>query len=349
MLELAPPERHRALRNAMQAAFQGHRRASPGASEAAREQPGEEPTQSTRRMVERFLAQLRENDVVEFVDAFARKAAAAMIASLLGASAAEAAQLAPALQALGGIDFASSARAVQQRERIELWLLRELTRVVHAHRRQARGGGLIERLFAAEIGGQALSDHEVTLNCLNVVLAGTGASQHTLAGAVAVWSRHPEALDDAAQEPALVPGLIEETLRWLTPVTHLTRMLTRPVEILGREIPQGACICLWNVSANRDEEVFEDAASFRPDRAPNRHLSFGVGPQYCLGARIARMQLRELLHGLLAHGVRFEPCGEPVWMRSNAIAGVESLPVRVRRLGAVQIPDRAGEGAHRDG
>jgi cytochrome P450 len=315
----------------MQRAFQGARPVNLRAGDVAGEGRGGELTEMTEDLVERFLARAVTNDAIDFVDAFARQVASATMSAILGVSPTQTAQLDPALRAVGALDFGMSSPSIEHRQRIELWLLRELTRVVRAHRGEERSDGLIDTLLGAEISGRALSDHEVVLNCLNVVLAGTGATQHTLAGAMAVWSSHPGALDDVAHDPTLVDGLIEETLRWLTPVTHLTRIVTKSVEILGHEVPQGAGICLWNVSGNRDAEVFEESASFKPDRVQNRHLSFGIGAQYCLGARIVRMQLRVLLTDMLRHGVRFDPCGSPVWMQSNAIAGVESLPLRIRR------------------
>ena len=186
-------------------------------------------------------------------------------------------------------------------------------------------------LLAAEVEGEPLSEHEVALNCFNVAVAGTGASQHTLAGAAAVWADHPASLDGVAADPKLGRRLIDETLRWLTPVLHLTRILTADVEISGQRLPKGAGVCLWNISANRDEAVFEDAASFKPERPPGRNLAFGAGPQYCLGAEVVRTQLDALLTAMVRRGIRFELAGAPTWMRSNAIAGVESLPLRICR------------------
>jgi cytochrome P450 len=134
-----------------------------------------------------------------------------------------------------------------------------------------------------------------------------------------------------AEDPKRGRRLVDETLRWLTPVTHLTRVLTADVEISGQRLPKGAGVCLWNISANRDETVFEDAASFKPERPPGRNLAFGAGPQYCLGAEVVRTQLDALLTATVRHGIRFELTAPPIWMRSNAIAGVESLRLRVRR------------------
>jgi cytochrome P450 len=317
MLEMAPPDLHRALKDSMQGAFRG--------SSLAGLRSG------TEDRVDRFLTAAAESDSVEFVAAFARDAGTTMMSDLLGTPTSIEDRLAPALEAIGELDFSRSPGSVAQRQKAELRLLRELTRAVRDRRRADRPGGLIGTLLAAEVDGVPLSEQEVALNCFNVAMAGTGASQHTIAGAAAVWAEHPGGLNHVAEDPKHARRLVDETLRWLTPVLHLTRILTADVEISGQRLPQGAGVCLWNISANRDEEVFEDAASFKPDRPPGRNLAFGAGPQYCLGAEVIRMQLDVLLAGLVRHGLRFELTAAPAWLRSNAIAGVESLPLRVRR------------------
>jgi cytochrome P450 len=318
MLEMAPPARHRALRSAMADLFQGA--------------DVERLTGSTHDMVDRFVRLAARRGAVEFVDGLAQPLAASTMCALLGVTSAQATPLARVLRAVGAIDFGCSQQSQWHRRTTELWLLRELTGIVRAQRLSGRADGLIGRLLTADVEGSRLAEHEVALNCMNVVIAGTGATQHTLAGAVVVWSEHGRALDDAARDPKLARGLVEETLRWLTPVIHLTRILERDVEIMGREVPKGSGICMWNISANRDEEAFEQPTVFRPERAGNRHLAFGVGPQYCLGAQLARMQLRALLGGVLRAGVRFVPRAAPVWLQSNAIAGVRELLVGVRRV-----------------
>ena len=315
MLETAPPDRHRALRSAMQGAFRGEGLATIRGD--------------TEDRLDRFLAAAPTDSAVEFVEAFAAGAATGMMRTLLGATG-ESERLTSALGAIGGLDFGDSPSSTMRRQTTELRLLRELTRTVRDHREEGRAGGLIGMLLEAEVEGERLDDGEVALNCFNVAVAGTGASQHTLAGAAAVWAERPACLDAVAANPQLGRRLIDETLRWLTPVLHLTRVLTADVEIRGQTLPKGAGVCLWNISANRDEEAFADASRFEPERPPARNLAFGAGPQYCLGAEVVRTQLDVLLAAMARHGARFELAEPPTWMRSNAIAGVESLSLRVR-------------------
>jgi cytochrome P450 len=317
MMETAAPDLHRELKGAMQGAFRGD---------------GLARVKSTMEdQLDRFLTVTVAGEAVEFVGAFTRGAATNMMLGLLGVPATEAERLTPALEAIGTIDFGESPDSQATRQRMEFRLLRELTRAVRARRSEEAGEGVIGLLLAAEVEGGQLSDQEVALNAFNVAIAGTGAVQHVLAAAAAVWADHPAALAAAAADPKLGRRFIDETLRWLTPVTHLTRILSRDIEIRGNELAKGSGVCLWNISANRDEAVFENATAFEPERPLGRSLAFGAGPQYCIGAEVARVQLGVLLAGLGRQGVRFELLGPPAWMPSNAITGVEELPLRVRR------------------
>ncbi len=319
MLEMAPSTLHGELRRAMQSVF--------------REPHLRELEEKTRDSLARFLTDSANDEVVDFVEALARPAASEMMAGLLGVPQSDRLRLDPFLRAAAEIGVGAPRGSGIEREGTELGLLRELTRIVRAHRQEQRPAGLIASLLDAEIAGEPLTDHEIALNCLNVVIAGMGASQHSLAGAAAAWAQHPAELERAV-DGGFGSELIDETLRWLTPVVHLTRILTQDVEISGQELPQGACVCLWNISANRDEEVFEEAHAFRPDRPLRRNLAFGTGPQHCLGAQVVRMQLGVLLAGMREHRVRLELNGPPMWIRSNTIRGVERLPILVRRVGA---------------
>jgi cytochrome P450 len=316
MLEMAPPRLHRELKGAMQGAFRGSGLA--------------EIRAKSEEHLDRFLASAVGGDPLEFVAAYAGDAAALMMSELLGLLPAERQLLAPVFAKIGELDADESPASVLRRQKGEFRLLRDLTRIAAAHRADGVPDGLIGTLLAAEVEGEPLSNHDVALNCFNVAAAGTGASQHALAGAAALWADHPGAMATAA-EPKLARRFVDETLRWLTPVLHLTRILTADVEVRGQQLPRGAGVCLWNISANRDEEVFEDATSFQPERPPGRNLAFGAGAQYCLGAELVRMQLEALLTGMARHGARFELAAPPVWMRSNAVAGVESLRLRLRR------------------
>jgi cytochrome P450 len=127
---------------------------------------------------------------------------------------------------------------------------------------------------------------------------------------------------------ALLPAGVEEMLRWWTPVMHFRRTATVDTELGGVRIGAGDKVVVWFSSANRDPDAFADPDSFLPDRSPNEHLTFGHGPHFCLGAHLARVQLRAMFGAVLDQLGEVEPAGEPVRLRSNFQNGIKSLPVR---------------------
>ncbi|MFB6821931.1 cytochrome P450 [Streptomyces virginiae] len=177
-----------------------------------------------------------------------------------------------------------------------------------------------------------LSDHEIVFN-LNGVLSGANeTTRYSAAGAVHMFAEHPDqwrllrGLGQAGIAPA-----VEEILRWTTPGVHALRTAVRDTEINGIPVAEGARVTLWNVSANRDEDVFADPHAFRVDRRPNRHVAFGHGRHLCLGARLARFELGALLTEMLGVLDGFELAGPVTFNSSNFTWGINALPVRLLR------------------
>ncbi|WP_420081615.1 cytochrome P450 [Streptomyces sp. JL4002] len=177
-----------------------------------------------------------------------------------------------------------------------------------------------------------LSDHEIVFN-LNGVLSGANeTTRYSAAGAVHMFAEHPDQwrLLRALGPDGIAPA-VEEVLRWTTPGVHALRTAAHDTEINGIPVAAGARVTLWNVSANRDEEVFADPHAFRVDRRPNRHVAFGHGRHLCLGARLARFELGALLSEMLAVLDGFELAGPVSFNSSNFTWGINSLPVRLLR------------------
>jgi cholest-4-en-3-one 26-monooxygenase len=141
---------------------------------------------------------------------------------------------------------------------------------------------------------------------------------------------NPAEYTKLVDDPALMPTAIEEMLRWASPVMYFRRNVIRDTEIRGQEIRAGEKVTIWYVSANRDEEVFDDPFRFDIERFPNDQVAFGGGgPHHCLGANLARMQLRVFWEEMVRLVPRVEPLGAPSRLRSNFIAGIKHLPVRL--------------------
>jgi cytochrome P450 len=123
---------------------------------------------------------------------------------------------------------------------------------------------------------------------------------------------------------------IEEILRWTSPIIHFARTATEDVELRGQRIRKGDHLALFYPSANRDEEVFDDPFAFRVDRAPNRHLAFGIGEHFCAGAHVARLELEMAFKYLVPRLESVEVVGDVQRLRSSLVGGVKHLPIRYR-------------------
>ncbi len=203
-------------------------------------------------------------------------------------------------------------------------------------RREAPGDDFISMIAQARqrerggVEGRELTDEEVVVNCNGVLSGANETTRYSMAGAVLELARDPAHwhwLRTAGE--AGVASMVEEVLRWTCPGVHALRTVTRPTEIGGVPIAAGDRVTVWNVSANRDETVFSDPDRFRPDRTPNKHVTFGAGRHFCIGARVARLELTTFLTELLARVERIELTGEPRYNSSNFTWGLRSLPVRL--------------------
>jgi cytochrome P450 len=185
---------------------------------------------------------------------------------------------------------------------------------------------------ATDVPGEErlLTDEEIVFNCNGVLAGANETTRYSAAGGLLALIEHPDqwnALRSAG--PAAVTDAVEEILRWTGPGVHALRTATRPARIGGRQINAGDRVTLWNVSANRDESVFEDPKSFRIDRSPNRHIAFGAGRHLCLGARLARLELAAFLHELIDQVETIDLLGTPRYNASNFTWGLTHLPVRL--------------------
>jgi cytochrome P450 len=197
-----------------------------------------------------------------------------------------------------------------------------------AQRRREPRDDLTTRLVEADIDGDHLSEHEFDLFFLLLVTAGNETTRHAMSNGLLTLLEHPAQRDRILADPSLIPTAVEEILRWTPSLLHFRRTATRDVEVRGRTIRAGDKVAIWYVSGNRDEDQFPEADRFDVSRAPNRHLAFGLGgPHFCLGAHLARLELRVWLQEMLPVLGRIELAGEPKRLRSNFFHGVKSLPV----------------------
>ncbi|HEX6238646.1 MAG TPA: cytochrome P450 [Acidimicrobiales bacterium] len=189
---------------------------------------------------------------------------------------------------------------------------------------------IVTTLLDAEIDGDSLSDLDFNMFFLLLAVAGNETTRNAIAHGMHALLEHPEQYERLVAEPSLIDSAVEEILRWASPVMYFRRNSTRDTELGGRTIRAGEKISLWYISANRDEEHFDDPFTFDITRDPNPHIAFGGGgPHFCLGAQLARLEMRLLFEELTARVPRVEALGPPERLRSNFINGIKHLPVRL--------------------
>lgn len=234
--------------------------------------------------------------------------------------------------------FDSPDEGVRSRAHSEIFLyFIELLR----RRRAAPGDDLISQIAfdspVRESGRERrLTDEEIVFNCNGILSGANETTRYAAAGAVHMFARHPQQWQRLRTlGPEGIATAVEEVMRWTTPGVHALRTATRDTEVGGVRIAAGDRVTLWNVSANRDEEMFEQPDRFLVDRRPNRHLAFGHGRHLCLGARLSRIELTTLLQRLLVRLDGFETTGPVLYNESNFTWGIRSLPVRLLPARAV--------------
>jgi cytochrome P450 len=176
-----------------------------------------------------------------------------------------------------------------------------------------------------------LTDDELIMFFSLLFAAGSETTRNAIAGGLAALIDSPDQLAELRAEPGLMAPAIEEVLRWTSPSPSKRRTATRPAELAGRKIAPGDKVVIWEGSANRDERVFADSMSFDITRSPNPHLGFGHGTHFCLGANLARLEIRVMYEELLARFRHVEAAGPIEWTRSNRHTGIRHQPLVLTR------------------
>ncbi|MFE9023565.1 cytochrome P450 [Streptomyces sp. NPDC007808] len=197
-------------------------------------------------------------------------------------------------------------------------------------RRSAPGDDLISTLAASTVDGAGLSDEDVVLNCYSLIIGGDETSRLTMIDSVYSLAAHPEQWRRLKDGDCSIDTAVDEVLRWASPSMHFGRSAVRDTEIHGVRIAKGDIVTLWHISANHDERVFDRPDVFDLGRRPNKHISFGYGPHFCVGSYLAKIEIAELLMALRDLVADVEQAGDALRIHSNLLNGYHSLPVRLR-------------------
>lgn len=187
---------------------------------------------------------------------------------------------------------------------------------------------LTSTLLNAEVDGERLDELGFNMFFVLLILAGNETTRNAISGGMLAFSEHPDQRAKLANDPSLLPTATEEILRYVSPVISMRRTATCDTEIAGQQIRENDKIVMFYPSANRDSDVFENPHDFDISREPNQHLAFGWGPHFCLGANLARAEIRCVFSELLTRFPDIEVSGPVRRLRSNTVNSIKSMPVR---------------------
>ena len=187
---------------------------------------------------------------------------------------------------------------------------------------------ILSVVVQGKIDGLPLNDFELLSYYFLLVVAGNETTRNAMTGGIQAFIDHPGEWKRLAENPDLLESAIEETVRWTTPVIQFARTATRDLELRGKTVRKGEAVCLFYASGNRDEEIFDDPFAFRIDRKPNDHIAFGRGEHVCLGAHLARLEIRAMYQQLRERLVSMQRTGAAERVRSSFVGGIKRAPMR---------------------
>jgi cholest-4-en-3-one 26-monooxygenase len=187
---------------------------------------------------------------------------------------------------------------------------------------------IVTTLLNAEVEGHSLTELDFNLFFLLLSVAGNETTRNAMSHGMAALLDNPDQYQVLVEDPSVMDLAVEEIVRWASPVMYFRRNVTQDTELRGVPISEGDKVSVWYISANRDEDVFEDPFRFDVRRDPNEHIAFGHGHHFCLGFNLARLEIKVLFEELTKRVTKVESLGDISRLRSNFIAGIKHLPVR---------------------
>ncbi len=252
-----------------------------------------------------------------------------VIMSLLGIPEADFPRMLKLTQELFGSDDSEYRRGTTAEDQLPALLdMFSYFNGVTAARRENPTEDLSSAIANARIDGEPLSDIETVSYYLIVATAGHDTTSATISGGLHALLENPDQLRRLRDDPGLMPRATEEMIRWVTPVRHFMRTAAADTMVRGVPIAAGESVLLSYVSANRDEDVFDDPFRFDVGREPNKHVAFGYGVHFCMGAALARMEVGSFFTELLPRLKSIELAGDPQLVAATFVGGLKHLPVR---------------------
>jgi hypothetical protein len=197
-------------------------------------------------------------------------------------------------------------------------------------RRAQPSNDIVSLVANGSVNGKPLEPVELLSYYFLLVVAGNETTRNAMTGGLLAFIENPEEWRKLVRDPSLLDPAVEEIVRWTTPVIQFSRTATQDYVLRGKRIRAGESLCLFYPSANRDEEIFDEPFRFRIDRQPNEHIGFGRGEHVCLGAHLARLELRCAFGQLRERLEHVELAGPPERVRSSFVGGIKRVPIRWR-------------------
>jgi cytochrome P450 len=282
-----------------------------------------------RKVARDIVADVRDKGDFDAVPDIAAEMSLQVIADVLGVPAEDRMAVFRWSNAIGslGIEDPDYAPTPQALGEAAAEMFRYCGELVDHRRKHGLTDDILSALLAAEVDGEKLNIDQLNEFFLLLAIAGNETTRNTISHGILALSEHPDQRALLAGEPGAVKPATEELLRWATPVMHFRRTVTTDVEIGGRLIPAGDWVLMHYLSANRDAEVFDRADEFDITRSDAGHAAFGGGgTHFCLGAQLARLELRVLLEELYPNVPELAVTGEPDRLRSSFFHGIKRLP-----------------------
>jgi cytochrome P450 len=276
--------------------------------------------------------ELQGSGTCEFVNTIAARQPLRMITELLGIPREHEDFVLRITNENFGLEDAEFQRQGQTREERLAFLTEAagfLSNLIEDRRRSPKHD-LTTVLAQATLDGKPVPPFELFSLLFLVMVAGHDTTRNAISGGLLAFLEHPEELAKLRRDPSLVRRAAEEIVRWTTPVNHFVRTATDDYLLRGQKIRKGDSVALFYASANRDEEVFPDPFRFRIDRDPNPHLGFGIGEHFCLGAHLARMDLRVFFRQLVERVEHVALAGPVERLHASFVGGPKRLPIRYR-------------------
>jgi len=281
-------------------------------------------------LVDGLLEDLRPGETLDAIERFAARIPVEVIGNLLDIPRGERAPLrAWSLAILSGLEPQPTPEMLERGNRAVREFVASLEVLIEARRRHPgdREVDVLTRLIEGEAGGEKLSAAELHHNCIFMLNAGHETTTNLIGNGLWLLSQREQDVKRLRADPSLIPGAVEEMLRFEGPIQLNNRRLTAPMTIGGRELPAETLITIGIGAANRDPRQFADAERFDLARKPNRHVAFGHGDHACAGMNVARMEARIAFARLLGRFSRIEPAGAPARDRRVRFRGFRNLPL----------------------